>query len=388
MDGAKGIDFVEEKSMIEQDVANTCAGCGIAIQTEDPKRPGYAPASALERKVVVCQRCYRIKHYNEVAPVSMDDDDFLRILHGIGATQSLVVMVVDIFDFQGSWLKGLPRFVGNNPILLVGNKVDLLPRNINLNRVRNWMQHEAKERGLRPEDVILISAQKGLHIDELLNRIGQLRKGRDVYIVGVTNVGKSTMINRILHDYGAAELEITTSPFPGTTLDKIEIPLEDGKSIFDTPGIINREQIGHMISPADLRKITPKSRINSKVYQLDPEQTLYLGGLARVDFVRGPRQPLVVYVENDLYIHRTKLEKADEVLEKHHGSLLVPPTGEDAAKSLPPFVKHTFKIKATGMTTDVFISGLGWVSFQGKQEAHVVVHAPKGVSVGMRKGLI
>lgn len=373
--------------MTEQ-TSGSCAGCGIMIQTEDAKRPGYAPASALGRKVVICQRCYRIKHYNEVAPVGMGDDDFLRILDGIGSTESLVVMVVDIFDFQGSWLRGLPRFVGKNPILLVGNKVDLLPRNINLNRVRNWMQHEAKERGLRPEDVVLISAEKGQNIDELLNRIGELRKGRDVYIVGVTNVGKSTMINRIFHDYGSTDMEITTSPFPGTTLDKIEIPLEDGRSIFDTPGIINRDQIGHMVSPADLRKITPRSRINSKVYQLDDGQSLFLGGLARIDFVRGPRQPLVIYVDNDLYIHRTKLEKADEVLAKHHGTLLVPPTGEEGVKALPPFVKHSFKIKPTETTTDIVISGLGWVSLQGKHEASIVVHAPKGVSVGMRKGLI
>jgi ribosome biogenesis GTPase A len=163
---------VEDKIVNEQ-TPGTCAGCGVAIQTEDPKRPGYAPASALARETVICQRCFRIKHYNEVAPVSMEDDDFLRILHGIGATDSLVVMVVDIFDFQGSWLRGLPRFVGKNPILLVGNKVDLLPKNINLNRVRNWMQHEAKERGLRPADVILVSAQKGVNIDELLARIGE-----------------------------------------------------------------------------------------------------------------------------------------------------------------------------------------------------------------------
>ncbi|MEJ8547490.1 ribosome biogenesis GTPase YqeH [Brevibacillus borstelensis] len=372
--------------MMEQNLG-ACAGCGIAIQTEDQKRPGYAPASALKRETVICQRCFRIKHYNEVAPVGMGDDDFLRILDGIGSTQSLVVMVVDIFDFHGSWLRGLPRFVGNNPILLVGNKVDLLPQNINLNRVRNWMQHEAKERGLRPADVVLVSAQKGLHIDELLARIGELRKGRDVYIVGVTNVGKSTLINRILHDYGSADLEITTSPFPGTTLDKIEIPLEDGRSIFDTPGIINRDQIGHMVTPQDLRKITPASRINPKVYQLNDGQTLFLGGLARIDFVRGSRQPFVVYVTNDIYIHRTKLENADEVFQKHYGEMLAPPTGREAAEQLPAFVKQSVKIRPTG-TTDLVISGLGWVSLQGKEEASVVVHAPKGVSVGMRKALI
>lgn len=378
---------MEGKIVTEEDQAAThCAGCGIKLQTEDKEKPGFTPKSALSRDLVICQRCFRIKHYNEVAPVAMGDDDFLRILDGIGATNSLVVMVVDIFDFQGSWLRGLPRFVGNNPILLVGNKVDLLPKNINLNRLRNWIQHEAKERGLRPVDVVLVSAQKGEGIDELLSRIGQLRKGKDVYIVGVTNVGKSTLINRILHDYGAVDMEITTSPFPGTTLDKIEIPLEDGRFIYDTPGIINRDQIGHMVTPADLRKLTPTSRINPKVFQLNEGQTLFLGGLVRVDFVRGEHQPFVVYVANNLYIHRTKLENADEVLAKHHGELLSPPTGE-ATMQLPPLTRHTLKIPPNG-TTDIVISGLGWVSVQGKHAAYVDVHAPKGVSVGIRKGLI
>ncbi|RNB82342.1 ribosome biogenesis GTPase YqeH [Brevibacillus fluminis] len=370
----------------QEEHALSCAGCGIHIQTIDKTKPGFTPKSALEREVIICQRCFKIKHYNEVSPVDMSDDDFLRILNGIGGTKSLVVMVVDVFDFQGSWLRGLPRFVGNNPILLVGNKVDLLPKNINLNRVRNWIQHEAKERGLRSEDVLLVSAQKGAGIEELLARIGQLRKGRDVYIVGVTNVGKSTLINRILHDYGAADLEITTSPFPGTTLDKIEIPLEDGRYIYDTPGIINRDQIGHMVTPADLRALTPQSRINPKVYQLNAGQSMFIGGLARVDFVSGDHQPFVLYVANQLYLHRTKLENADEVFAKHHGTLLVPPNGENG-KTLPPMMKHTFKIEPNG-PTDLVISGLGWVALQGKKPASVVVHAPKGVSVGVRKGLI
>jgi ribosome biogenesis GTPase YqeH len=385
LDGEERDDLVEEQVLIGQEPVH-CAGCGIQIQTEDKTKPGFTPQSALSREVVICQRCFRIKHYNEVAPVGMDDDDFLRILNGIGATDSLVVMVVDIFDFQGSWLRGLPRFIGNNPVILVGNKVDLLPKNINLNRVRNWMQHEAKELGLRPADVVLVSAAKGVGIDELLSRIGELRKGRDVYIVGVTNVGKSTLINRILRDYGAADMEITTSPFPGTTLDKIEIPLEDGRFLYDTPGIINRDQIGHMVTPQDLRKLTPTARINPRVYQLNEGQSLFIGGLARIDFVRGERQPFVFYIANNLYVHRTKLENADELLAKHHGELLSPPSGEDA-KRLPPFTKYTFKVHAKG-PTDVVIAGLGWVALQGKHDATVEVHVPKGVGVGLRKGLI
>jgi ribosome biogenesis GTPase YqeH len=385
MDAQEGDDYVGEQ-VVDSRESLTCAGCGIAIQTEDKTRPGYAPPSALEREIVICQRCFRIKHYNEVAPVEMSDDDFLRILNGIGATNSLIVMVVDIFDLHGSWLRGLPRFVGHNPIVLVGNKVDLLPRNINQNRVRNWIQQEAKEQGLKPEDVVLVSAAKGENIDGLLASIASLRKGRDVYIVGVTNVGKSTLINRIIHDYGDSQMQITTSPFPGTTLDKIEIPLEDGKSIIDTPGIINRDQIGHMVTPQDLRKITPTSRINPRVYQLNDGQSLYIGGLARVDFVRGERQPFVFYVANALPIHRTKLANADQLLENHHGGLLSPPTGE-SVRLLPPFTRHSFKVPAKG-PIDLFISGLGWIRLAGKSDTYIDLHVPKGVGFGLRKALI
>ena len=55
--------------------------------------------------------------------------------------------------------------------------------------------------------------------------IEEYREGKDVYIVGCTNVGKSTFINRIIKEVTGEGDVITTSHFPGTTLDMIEIPL-------------------------------------------------------------------------------------------------------------------------------------------------------------------
>src|SRR4051812_7711017 len=168
-----------------------CMGCGVKVQTESPNEIGYAPTSALEKEIIICQRCFRLKHYNEVQDVSLTDDDFLKILNGLGKTNALIVMIVDIFDFNGSWLPGLHRFVGNNKVLLVGNKVDLLPKSINPNKLINWMKHESKELGLRPEEVFLVSAEKGKFIKETAAAIDSLREGKDVYVVGCTNVGKS-----------------------------------------------------------------------------------------------------------------------------------------------------------------------------------------------------
>ena len=73
-----------------------CIGCGVEIQTEDKNEVGYAPASSLEKEQVICQRCFRLKHYNEIQDVSLTDDDFLRILNGIGKSDALVVKIVDI----------------------------------------------------------------------------------------------------------------------------------------------------------------------------------------------------------------------------------------------------------------------------------------------------
>ncbi|WP_246940563.1 ribosome biogenesis GTPase YqeH [Bacillus pinisoli] len=361
-----------------------CIGCGVGIQTDEPKKLGFAPPSALKKEAVICQRCFRLKHYNEVQDVSLTDDDFLKILNGLGQKNALIVKLVDIFDFTGSWLPGLHRFVGQNEIILVGNKVDLLPKSIKTQKLVQWMKHEARELGLKPKDVFLISAAKGQGIEELVSAIEEYRNGKDVYVVGSTNVGKSTFINRILKQYGGEEELITTSHFPGTTLDVIDIPIDDQSSLIDTPGIINHHQMAHYVHKDDLKIITPKKEIKPKVFQLNEEQTLFFGGLARLDFVSGNRQPFVCYVSNELNIHRTKLQNADDLYKNHLGELLQPPR-IDELEHFPPLQAHAFTVKDEKI--DIVFSGLGWVTLQ-EPGTKIVAYAPKGVGITIRRSLI
>ncbi|MBT2694119.1 ribosome biogenesis GTPase YqeH [Bacillus sp. ISL-55] len=361
-----------------------CTGCGVKIQTENPEELGYAPASSLEKEVVVCQRCFRLKNYNEIQDVSLTDDDFLKILNELSSRDALIVKIVDIFDFNGSWLPGIQRFAGKNPVLLIGNKADLVPKSVKQRKLIDWMKKESRDLGLNPIDVSLVSAAKGYNIREAAAAIDEYRDGKDVYIVGCTNVGKSTFINRIIKEVTGEGDIITTSHFPGTTLDMIEIPLEDGKAIVDTPGIINHHQMAHYVDKRDLKFITPKKEIKPKVYQLNEEQTLFFGGLARFDYISGGRRSFSCYVPNEINIHRTKLEKADELYKNHAGELLTPPRREQMDE-FPELVRHEFTIKEA--KTDVVFSGLGWITVNDAG-AKIAAHVPKGVHVMLRRSLI
>jgi ribosome biogenesis GTPase A len=140
--------------------------------------------------------------------------------------------------------------------------------------------------------------------------------------------------------------------------------------------------MAHYLGKKDLKIIAPNKEIKPKTYQLNPEQTLFLDGLARFDFIEGERQGFVAYVSNDVNIHRTKLEKATEFYAKHKGGLLQPPR-PDEVENFPDLVRFEYSIKEP---TDIVFAGLGWVMVKGP--AVIAGYAPKGVDVIIRKALI
>jgi ribosome biogenesis GTPase YqeH len=360
-------------------------GCGVKLQTTQANEAGYIPQAALKNEILICQRCFRLKQYNELTPISMQDSHFINLLNSIGEQRGLVVYLVDLFDVNGSWLSGLQRFVGDNPILLVGNKIDLLPKNIRESKVIHWLKYMASEAGLKPIEVKVCSADSGQGIAELMETIESLRSNQNVFVVGTTNVGKSTFINKILDKLGVEkDLRLTTSRFPGTTLNMVQIPLEDDQFLCDTPGIMNRQQLAHFVSTEEYKVIMPQKRIKPMVYQLNEKQSLFFGGVGRLDFIAGASQAFVCYMSNQLYIHRTKLEKAEELYHKQLGELLVPPDSS-SLENWPGLLTYSFKIPSA--PTDIVFPGLGWVTLKGSG-AQIVAHVPKGSAVILRKAFI
>ncbi|WP_411844242.1 ribosome biogenesis GTPase YqeH [Salinicoccus sp. HZC-1] len=355
-----------------------CIGCGAVLQSEDEQKPGFIPASGIDKEDAICKRCYRLKHYNEVMDLDVNSGDFLAMLNALYETDGLIVKVIDVFDFNGSFIPSFNRIVGDKNVLAVINKIDLLPKSVNRNRVVHRAKHMLSEAGITAVDTVVISAKKNEGIDKLVDKMSALAGDLDVYVVGTTNVGKSTLINKLIENTTGDKEVITTSKVPGTTLDLIDIPLGPDTSIYDTPGIVVDSQMAHYVHKDSLKYITPVKEIKSKGFQLNAGQTLFISNLARVDFIEGERNSFNVYASDKINIHRTKLENADVFYEKHYNGLLAPPEIEQPYLSTD-YSEFDFTVDTD---SDLSISGLAFVSINAG--AKISVRVPKGVDVVLR----
>ena len=99
-----------------------CNGCGVNLQNEDKKSIGYT----VNLNNDLCERCFRIRNYNEYKIVTKDNEDFINILKNINKTDDLVVLVVDLFNINKN-IEEISDYLNNN-ILLELTKRDILPK--------------------------------------------------------------------------------------------------------------------------------------------------------------------------------------------------------------------------------------------------------------------
>lgn len=243
-----------------------CTGCGAELHCQHPSLPGYLPEEKFRGATqadggparTVCQRCWLLVHHRRALRLRVSREQYLELVSAAlrRPGPALVLYMVDLLDLPDALLPDLPKLVGPKQVFVLGNKVDLLPQDApgHLQRLRKRLwddciraglvvapghrgprnpagdepQDEEKNRnrstraGTVVKDVRLISAKTGYGVEELISALQRSWRYRgDVYLVGTTNAGKSTLFNTLLEsDYctakGSEAIDrATISPWPG-----------------------------------------------------------------------------------------------------------------------------------------------------------------------------
>jgi 30S ribosome assembly GTPase len=317
-----------------------CVGCGAILQGTFLDKEGYTKDINHD----YCERCFRITNYGDYKVVTKDNNEFTKILQEVNKSGDLVLVVIDLFDIP----KDMSIFDQIKNKILILNKRDIFAKDIFdfkfVDYIKgNYLNH------------LIISSEKNYHFDELLKMINDYKKSRDVYVVGYTNAGKSTMINKLIYNYSDYNYKITTSILPSTTLDLINIKLNDEINIIDTPGLLDKGSIINHVKPNDIKKIIPKTTIRPLIYQIKTLQYINIDNFAQIEISSGN---ITMFFANNLDISRTYSND----------------------------LKFSKETNLSLYNEDIVISGLGFIKVSGS--SNVVIRTNYDVDIYKRESLI
>ncbi|KAL1136314.1 hypothetical protein V6Z11_A12G231700 [Gossypium hirsutum] len=440
------------KKVLKVNTATACCyGCGAPLQTSEVDAPGFVDMDTYELKkkhhqlrTILCGRCRLLSHGHMITAVGgnggysggkqfVSADELREKLFHLRYEKALIVKLVDIVDFNGSFLSRVRDLAGANPIILVVTKVDLLPKGTDFNCVGDWVVEAITKKKLNVLSVHLTSSKSLVGIAGVASEIQKEKKGRDVYILGSANVGKSAFISALLkmmaqRDPAAAaaqKYKPIQSAVPGTTLGPIQIdPFLGGGKLYDTPGVHLHHRQAAVVHSEDLPILAPQSRLRGQSFpgcQVSSKNgmvgkfnsdglngfSIFWGGLVRIDVLKVlPETCLTFYGPKKLPIHAVPTHEADEFYKKELGVLLTPPTGKDRAgewRGLETVQQLQINFEdAERPASDVAISGLGWITVEPRRESlgisesnfsettkqlDIVVHVPKPVEIFVRPSI-
>ena len=298
-----------------------------------------------------------MRNYGEYQMVAKSNEEYLEILRGVSETKDLVLYVTDLLNLEKN-LDEIRSLIPNKMILVL-NKFDVLPKSVKEDKIINYLEGE----NIHFEEVIVVSAAKNYNMDYLLKKIKYHQTSRNVYVVGHTNAGKSSLINKMIHNYSESTRELTMSPLPSTTLNTISIDIDDYLTLIDTPGLVDNGSILNHVDDKLVKKISPKVEIKPRTYQLRKNQSLIIEGILRIDYVEGEKNSFTLFISNDLKVKRLlNLFHNEELKDKN---------------------KITYDLK---YENDLVISGLGFIKIVNK--GVIDLYIDKDVETFTRKSLI
>lgn len=364
---------------------NTCIGCGIELQSKDVDKNGYLPEEKLNLGgKLYCQRCFKIKNYGKYIPIELTKENYQQEVQSQIKPKRLAIPVFDIIDFESSFDDEILDILREMDSIIVVNKLDLIPDEKHPSEVATWIKSRLAVEGIAPLDIAIVSSKNGYGISGIFKKIRHFYpNGVEALVLGVTNVGKSSIVNKLL-----GLKKVTVSKYPGTTLKSVvnTIP-HTNITLIDTPGLIPEGRISDLVCEKCNLKMVPSGEISRKTFKLGKDRALIIGNLLWLKVLNeNENKPIFsLYAAKDITFHETNITKLQELFMQNRIDILTPPC-EECKSEYDKLEKITRKFTVeTG--EELVFKGLGWISVK-RGPLMVEVTMPKMARILIRDGFI
>ena len=362
-------------------IIKKCSGCGITLQTEFPENAGYVSEEKfITGTDILCQRCYRIKHYGKHQDIELTKEDYKKEVEDAVKKSDIILAIFDIIDFEGSFSEEILDFLREYNSIVMINKIDLLPKTIHPSEISDWVKGRLEEEGIVPYDIALMSTKTKYGVNGVLRKIKSFKENATAVVLGVTNTGKSSFMNSLME-----KDKSTISKYPGTTLKSIKNKIDGTDiTIVDTPGLIPEKRISDLIDPKEALALVPNNEINRKTFKLDNNQVFLFDGLMwfRVIKEEDEQNPIFsAFAAKDVKFHVTKEDRVQDLLNKDFFAF---PSKEEKDSYYSNMKKEMVTIEAF---EEMAISGLGWINVK-RGPLTVELSYPENVKIVIRNGII
>lgn len=153
------------------------------LEEEKEKRGGTFDDSSnkfqkAKKHIIVCQRCHNLKNNandfnkSEISINKYNMRDFLKNVYAEIKFSSLIVFIIDLSNLSATTLQEIYdlKKTHKSKIMVVVNKMDVLPKNISESKSRFYLRNYLKEKfsDVFNEDIFFVSSINGEGFDKII----------------------------------------------------------------------------------------------------------------------------------------------------------------------------------------------------------------------------